>query len=346
MTIATDLTQWRVYSAEQSLPAGQEFESAEEAQTYLWWVQSTAWWKTTFPDAPKITFESGGDRDPMNLVSFAQHHDAMNSTVSLHPRMMNAVVLLHEVAHCLAPRSFGDIRAIRRGKLVRYPHHHHGPYFRATFCALAERYKIGVDTQELRRAYDHFELDTPDLEALIEARAHSVEVDRVEAEMWEDAHREFESSERFAAIRERTEQLDAEEDEDRAQNMRDLETWRPAWGRWIWHARRFRKPLMSQPALAEAVSPVVACSALDVRRLERSDNRPTDPLDLNRCLAFTAVLGQDPVWAETAYGIAPGELTITLDQLEAVAPEWVSLVRHLNALLEARPPRWQGVGDR
>ncbi|MBU1250244.1 MAG: hypothetical protein KJ659_12730 [Actinobacteria bacterium] len=343
MAFVVDLTQWRVYSAEQSLPEGQRFESIDEAQTYLWWVQSTAWWKTTFPDAPEIALELGGDSNPSTHASFAQHHDAEHSTISLHPRMMNAVVLLHEVAHCLAPRAWGDVAAIRKGKIVIEYHHRHGPYFRAAFAALAERYKIGVDPSELRRAYDHFELETPDLQALIEARAHSVEVEKTNAEMWERHNREWEESGKRAEWEAKAARSREERGED-PDPPRRIPRW--PWGFWIHSGRRANRPLTSQRRLAELVSPVVKCSPRDVARLERMDDRPTDPVDLDRCLAFVAVLGVDPAWAETGLHLAPGETTITIEALEAIAPEWVSLVRHLNGLLEARPPRWQGGGDR
>ncbi len=63
-------------------------------------------------------------------------------------------------------------------------------------------------------------------------------------------------------------------------------------------------------------------------------------------VAFAAVMGLDPVWAETHKELAAGEETITLDALEPIATEWVANVRHLNALLDVRPPRWVVDGDR
>lgn len=49
--------------------------------------------------------------------------------------------------------------------------------------------------------------------------------------------------------------------------------------------------------------------------------------------------GLDPVWAETHKERVAGERTTTLDTLEPIATERVADVKHLNALLDARPPR-------
>lgn len=354
MAFPQDLTQWRVYSAEQSLPPGQQFENLDEAATYLWWVQSTRWWKTTLPGAPTITLEIGGNSNGVEVQSFAQETGDDTWKVSLHPRMMNAVVLLHEVAHCIAPTKTGNIKEIAKGKLSFGSHHHHGPYFRAAFAALAERYQIGVDPDELRRAYEHFELETPGIEELVEARAHSVEVERAVAVMWERHEREWASDPKRIEMQERAQRAREEHEAELVAKGHDLDAdraedggWIPRrwWGDWIWLTRRHDNRT-SQRRLAELVSPVVKCSARDVARLERLREAPTSTLDWQRCLAFVAVLGLDPVWAETHYGLAAGETSLSLAQLDAIAPDWAADVRHLNALLAARPPRWEAPGDR
>lgn len=353
MAFPQDLTQWRVYSAEQSLPPGQQFENVDEATTYLWWVQSTRWWKTTFPGAPTITLEIGGNSNGYEAQSFAHQTGAGEWKVSLHPRMMNAIVLLHEVAHCVAPTKEGNIKQIEKGKLSFGNHHHHGPFFRAALAALAERYQVGVDPNELRRAYEHFELETPSLEELTEARAHSIDVERALAEMWERHEREWASNPKRIEMEERAERAREEHRAELAAKGVDLDSdrtdgsWRPGswWGDWLWLARRHDNRT-SQRRLAEMVRPVVRCSPRDVARLERLREPPASTLDWQRCLAFVAVLGLDPVWAETHYGVAAGETSLSLERLEVVAPEWVGVVRHLNDLLAARPPRWEAPGDR
>jgi hypothetical protein len=50
-------------------------------------------------------------------------------TLHLHPEMLNPIVVLHEFAHCLAPRFAGDISQLRRGRLVHRRLHDHGPEF-------------------------------------------------------------------------------------------------------------------------------------------------------------------------------------------------------------------------
>lgn len=346
MSFPIDLTQWRVYSAEQSLPSGRVFENGEEAATFLWWVQSTRWWKTTFPDAPTIRVEIGGGADAGEIQSYAQKLSDSESLISLHPRMLNAAVLLHEVAHCIAPRYHGDLRKIAQDKVVTQRHHHHGEFFRAAFCALADRFKLGVEPDELRAAYTHFELDAPDLNALIEARAHSAAVEAATAEMW--ARSELRAATDPATIALRARARAAGEAHRAEHETERSEGWIPPswWGDWIWLTRRHFRPKVSQQRLAEEVASVVKCSARDVARLERSKTAPTALVDWKRSLAFVAVMGLDPVWAETHKGLAPGERTLTLEELEEVGPEWVADVRHLNALLASRPPRWEASGDR
>lgn len=345
MVFPVDLTQWRVYSAEQSLPPGQQFDSLEEASTYLWWVQSTRWWKTTFPDAPRITVRLGGNANGSGEIqSYARAVADDEWEISLHPRMMNAIVLLHEVAHCIAPRMQGNITQIRRDRLSYGNHHHHGPYFRGAFASLAQRYKIGVDPHELRRAYEHFELDLPDLEALVTARAHSAEVEFAVAEMWRRSDEHWAEDAERAARRTETPAGDVEPTAaDRASTPRIPPDW---WGDWLWLSRKHFSPKISQKRLAEEVSPIVKCAPRDVARLERLKVAPDNLVDIQRCVAFVAVMGLDPVWAETHKGLAAGEKTVTLDVLEPISAEWVANVRHLNALLEARPPRWVADGDR
>lgn len=52
-----------------------------------------------------------------------------------------------------------------------------------------------------RRAYEHFELDTPDLEALVAARAHSADVELAVAEMWRRSEERWERDSERAARR-------------------------------------------------------------------------------------------------------------------------------------------------
>ncbi|MFB2554897.1 hypothetical protein [Herbiconiux liangxiaofengii] len=272
--------------------------------------------------------------------------------LSLHPRMMNATVLLHEVAHCLASTQFGNLKQIRKGKFDSGRHHDHGEHFRGAFAAPAERYRIGVDPLELRRAYLHFELETSSLEEVADARAHSAEVERAHAELWARLERERESDPERVKKRKRMEEArlahEAEVALGEADQGRSSKDWPPSsfWGEWIWFNRSIRfRPRVSQKRLAAGVAQVVRCTARDISRLEWSEEKPESSLDMKRCAAIAAVLRVDPVWAETHRGVAPGSLTLTLEELEPIASEWVEQIRHLNLLLKQRPQRWRVEGD-
>ncbi len=339
-----DLHTWRVYSAEQSLPVGQVFESADEARTYLWWVQSTRWWKETFVHAPTIELEIAGDATQTDAISFARSVGPGRSIISLHPRMMNSIVLLHEIAHCVSPKATGDPDQLRKGVLAYRPFHNHGSMFRAAFCVLAERYRVGVVPDDLRLAYAHFELEVASENDLFEACAKSPEVATAFAELMERARiarEEREELKRAAA--------DTDTDTAAQQDLEDTPLWGSTdvwWGSWLATERRLAKPMLSQTALAQRISKVMPCTQKTVSRVEHLKAEPHGLSEKAVALASAAIHNMDPVWIETALGLAPSTNTLTLDRLDEIAPDWVSVVRHLNALVDARPPRWEASGNR
>jgi hypothetical protein len=205
-----------------------------------------------------------------------------------------------------------------------------------------------VDADELRVAYEHFELTTPDLDALIAARQHSAEVEAAVAKMWAEHDLDWETNPRHDEMKERIRKARDERTPQVEADKAPVTGWIPPewWGDWIWLSRRHYRPRVSQARLADEISAVIKCSARDVARLERLRNAPSAPVDLQRCLAFVAVMQLDPVWAETHKGLAAGPTSLELDALEPVASEWVAEVRHLNQLLRTRPHRWEAQGDR
>lgn len=80
----------------------------------------------------------------------------------MHPQMLNELVVLHELAHCLAPR-----HAQSRAKW-RLPYAHvaqlpaHGPGFAAAMSELVDEFASGADRDELRSAYRHYEVGVLD----------------------------------------------------------------------------------------------------------------------------------------------------------------------------------------
>jgi hypothetical protein len=345
MVFKLDTTQWRVYSAEESVDAGEPFGAFEEARTFLWWVQSTRWWAEAFPNAPRIELEEAGafERDGGTIYSYAQRlSDDQDSAwrISLHRSMLSPLVLLHEIAHCVKPRSFGNMESIRRGHPYLGRHHAHGDMFAGAYAALAERYGMGIGS-ELREAFEHFEVPVASLDDVMQARIDSHLVENEFAKMMKETEAELAADlahqERLAAI------SAAVEERVRAGEV-SAEPVIPTfdWGYWIHSYRRRRYParMISQRALAQRIAMVTPCRTSDIARLERSLERPTEIGDLRIVLAAAAILDMDPLWVQTTLLVWPSPGYLTLDQLRGIASQWVELVEHLNGLVDARPPRW------
>lgn len=159
------LSDWRVYSAEQAVGHDRDL-TIEECRQLVEDAAATAWWREWFSNTAPINVVEGGDETPELELrsSYAQPQSyprADGWTISLHPGMPTARVLLHELTHCVAPQYVvEDIGPRRRnGKLLVISHRQHlthGPFFTAALAVITDNLLPG-DNGELAAALAHFE---------------------------------------------------------------------------------------------------------------------------------------------------------------------------------------------
>jgi hypothetical protein len=162
------LSDWRVYSAEQAVGHDRDL-TIEECRQLVEDAVATAWWREWFSNTAPINVVEGGYETPeLDLrSSYAQPQSyprADRWTISLHPGMLTARVLPHELAHCVAPHYVTeDIGPRRRnGQLIVISHRKHlthGPFFTAALAVITDNLLPG-DNGELAAALTHFEAPT------------------------------------------------------------------------------------------------------------------------------------------------------------------------------------------
>lgn len=356
-----DTADWRVYSAEQSLEAGREFRDIAEADAYVQdlAVELKPWWQEHYGQmpAPTLRVELGGESwGDGSMASFARP-DRLPSpncwTISVHPKMLAEMLILHEVAHCLEPRYFGDVALLRRQlRSGRIPdlgeYRDHGAMFTATLTSLVHRYGTAADHAELQEAYQHYEVPIiPAPDFLLACRGqqelHTFAGEYLE---WQQTWFAASAARRAEAASEPvdgdSQQVDGQVDGSPASTEGRPVPWAPKewWGRWLFLTRRERGRAASQRAIAEAVSVIEPCTPRSIAKLERSLERPTKRRDLRIAMATAAFLEMDPIWIRTAHGLVRWDCHVELDELRLVSPRWVDHVERLNQLLAARPPKW------
>lgn len=319
------LSDWRVYSAEEAVGHDRDLTLAE-CQQLVRDARASRWWREWFPDAPPIDVVVGGDETPEGLIgSYAAPHDSYirptRWTISLHPQMLTARVLLHEMAHCVAPHYVVEDIGPRRRKgelLVKSHRNHldHGRFFTAALAVITDNVLPG-DDGELAAATAHFEAPTaPSDELRLELDGQPAIVADEEAYHAEVMEPPFE------------------------------------WGFHLWNTRRYHHRrahgrLVSQQRMAEAISAVVPCSARHISQLEQARERPDDPKQLKRAMLATIFLGLDPIWTRYNLRLTRWDCgDITMDEARLLNPSWADLVDHINELLHQMPPRWHVEGAR
>ena len=338
------LTDWRVYSAEEAVGEDEPIDLAQACQL-IDDATAAPWWKSWFPHAPTVEVVEGGQEHPAQglVSSFAwpdRHLAPEKWTISMHPTMWSTRVVLHELAHCLAPSLYSNGETFGCGSPYPPAHHrHHGPYFTATLQVITDQLFGHRDAGELAGALRHFEAPTAELDDL---RAELAKQPGLHAELREmyDELRKTDETERVTG---------ADEHGEKAR-----ESWIPPW-HWGFHLMMRRRDyhrsaggrLLSQRRLAEVISGVHRCTARHISQLEASAARPEDPDQLKRAMAATIHLGFDPIWTRYVLGLTRWDCgDITMEEARALNPPWADLVDHMNELLHQMPPRWRVEGAR
>lgn len=342
------LSDWRVYCAEEAVGHDRDV-TVEECQRLVDEATASTWWHEWFPDTAPIEVVEGGDETPeLHLISsYAAHYGYPRPTkwlISLHPKMLTARVLLHELAHCVAPsyvveevktprsrRSFEDVM-YRRKHLV------HGGCFTAALAVITDNMLPGDDGQ-LATAFAHYEAPiAPQDDLRTQLAGQPAVLDEQEAFYAEVTRRSAEADARYVA------------EHGQAPPVGAVPSFH--WGLHIEMMRRDRRRrengrLISQRRVAEAISEVMPCSARHISKLENSRERPDDPTQLKRAMLATIFIGIDPIWTRYNLRLTRWECgDITMEQARVLNPDWAELVDHINQLLHQMPPRWHVEGTR
>lgn len=261
--------------------------------------------------------------------------------ISIHPAMRNELIVLHELAHCAAPRMRLGPRRRRPGEI----HSHgqlpsHGEGFTAIMAALVDQFAAAASRDELKIAYQHFEVPVLELSAYQDAVRDSLLAEEDEAGA-------------LAELREADQRL-AEQRTDAVAAGLPLpaagvipEGW---WGEDLWQVRRFQSrrqgQFLSQADVAELVSRVEPCTRRDISAIERSRQRPRTRRELRIAMCFAVALNFDPIYARHRLNLVRWDCGVELEELALINPGWVELVNRMDKQIEVRPPRWEVEGER
>jgi hypothetical protein len=335
-----DSVTWRVYSAEQSIDPGPELNGIADARALVQRIKKSNWWRTELVESPRVRLKIGGGQTGDWRVSWASPNASYCPTswlLSFHPQMINEIVVLHELAHCLSPRRWGNVKQLRRERLDYGDLPMHGPAFTGLLSALVAEFGAGVNHEDLSDAYRHFEVPIAEMSHIREAVLEGREVESLVLAMIERSQAEQDARE---AERERN-----------GEPPREYRVPTVEWGWWLLHmrrhvARRRGEKVMGRQALADRITPMERCSVRDIQRVEESEAPPADPHLRRIAMAMVAALGIDPVWARHSLGLVRWDSGVELEELRLVNADWADYVNHLNTLLEQRPPYWTDDGER
>lgn len=314
---------WRLYSAEASVRLdGERFADHDAARTYLTEIQRSRWWRWNVRDDVLIVLDGLGNDVDGQVNSFCRPNDdpPTSWTISMHPQQLDAYHLLHEVAHCIAPR----IRQARPGAIgspleeIEY----HGREFAGVRLALTEQFAGAEVAAELVTAFEHFKSPVMPwadvLVALEESRVAEAQYARAKAA---DPYG-------MRSLR-------------RAGSHHSRADLGP-----VLNVARFmarigenrRRPTQAQ--VADLVSTVIPCSARDVSTIERLQGPPSTKRRYQVALCLAVLFNLDPVKAQFQLGLDREEWDIPLEQLALINSDWVEVVQELDQLVRGRPPRW------
>lgn len=350
--VPQDVRQWSVYAAEESLKPGVAFATEDEARLFLENVLSSDVWCQQFPlmrqvdlsvvqkagaEAAGPAFSRGGPTGDNPLRS---------AEIEIHEDMLNEMVLLHELAHCVQPRYFGRIAPVSPDPFDAPPSeesgHGHDPYFQATYVWLCEHFGTTTTHTELKEAYTHFGYPPVSEESLWEMQKRN--------EYWAPLEVARRAKIREALARDKPEftaaypELAAKAADMAAQQV-DRIPMGCRFGDLFMDLREFSHRVPKKRA-AEIVSRVVPCKTSDLTRLEGLSHPPEDLRDQRLAVYYAVALGADPIWARTGFGVTRLRPRVLMKDLIKINRPWVMLVRTMNRQLQQRPSHWRGTGPR
>jgi hypothetical protein len=327
LTVPYDgVTTWRLYSAEQSFGLGESLKDVDAARRLVRKIKGSRWWRENVIEHARISLELGGeDLGEGGVTSYARSDTEYlpeRWKISVHPEMLNDLVVLHELAHCIAPRWSPSPKRRRKGQLPGHaPLQLHGAGFAGAMAELVREFGEGAVHDELRDAYNHFGVPVMTPAECRVAVATSLEAERDLAAWHEELAEHFGSHPMM------------------------LE-WSPTG--WIPERRwgdalllvRTHGGRLGMDRLARIVSRVEPCTRNDIRTIESAMDLPDDIRLRRIALCMAVAFGQDPIYMGYQLGLAPRECDIELEDLESINPDWVDLVLTMNQQLAERPPKW------
>jgi len=337
VTFVLDTPTWCLYSAEGSIDPGVVFPDIATARAMLRRILRSRWWSDRYPDGPRILLRRRSIvDDDGGFESFARPVTEWLPTawrIELHEAHLNPMVLMHEIAHCIAPRWTGNVAEIHRDRATGARRAHHDGVFAAIYSEMVGQFGTGTNSADLAEAYAHYQVPVA---ALADVRSAIDLSNEVEAAAL--AFRQCLDEEN---VRLQAETRGSSRPAGRVPTL--------GWGEALWLSRRragTSRRKLSQEAVAELVSAAEPCSRHDIAKIERLKTMPDDRRSRRVAMSMAVALGIDPVWCRTALGLARWDCSIELWELKLVNHKWVELVDELNEMIQTRPPLWAVEGGR
>jgi len=160
VTFVLDTPTWCLYSAEGSIDPGVVFPNIATARAMLRRILRSRWWRDRYPDGPRILLRRRSIvDDDGGFESFARPVTEWLPTawrIELHEAHLNPMVLMHEIAHCIAPRWTGNVAEIHRDRATGARRAHHDGVFAAIYSEMVGQFGTGTNSADLAEAYAHY----------------------------------------------------------------------------------------------------------------------------------------------------------------------------------------------
>jgi hypothetical protein len=332
LTVAYDsVMTWRLYSAEQSVGLGETLNDVDAARRLVRKIKRSRWWHENVVEHAHISLELGGeDLGEVGITSYARSDSAYlpkRWKISIHPDMLNDLVVLHELAHCIAPRWSPSMKRRRKEQL---PGHRvlplHGAGFAGAMAELVREFGEGAIHDELRDAYNHFGVPVLAPAEYRIAVAASLEAEHDLAAFHVEVAEYFGSE---------------------LGSQGSTTGWNPdrRWGDAFFLAR-IQGGRLGMDRLARIVSQVEQCTRNDIKTIESAEALPEDIRLRRIALCMAATFGLDPIYMRFHLGLVRWDCDLELEELESINPDWVDLVATMNQQIAERPPKWAVEGER